>query len=215
VSAEDESGAGAASGGRIWLVRHAPTDWTGVRWCGRSDPSLSAAGRDAAERIAAEIARDLGGGRTAEAIVLSSPLRRALQTAAAIAQTIGSAPVQIEPDLTEIDVGVADGLTWDELAAAYPDLAAAVLAGASPDWPGGETRAQAASRARSATHRIVAAVDAHAVVVASHAGLLREIADLLSRGAIASWSFEPASALRLDLVGGLWVPAAKSPVGVG
>jgi broad specificity phosphatase PhoE len=200
--------------GPIWLVRHAPTDWTGVRWCGRSDPPLNAAGRDAAERTAAEIAGDLTGGRTAEAVVLTSPLRRAEQTAAAIARTIGSAPAEIEPDLTEVDFGIADGLTWDELVAAYPDLADAVLSGANPDWPGGETRAQVVGRARSATDGILQAVEAHAVVVVSHGGLLHEIAAVVSRGAIATWSFEPASALRLDLVAGIWVPATKSPAGV-
>ena len=205
------------TGGPIWLVRHAPTDWTGLRWCGRSDPSLNAAGREAAERLAAEIASDQAdlGRSSAAAVVLTSPLRRARETAAAIARTIGHASVQVEPDLTEIDFGIADGLTWDELIAAYPDLAAAVLAGASPDWPGGETKTQVASRARSSTERILQAAEAHAVVVVSHAGLLCEITDLLLRAAIATWSFEPASALRLDLVGGLWVPAAKIPVGVG
>ena len=204
------------SAGSIWLVRHAPTDWTGVRWCGRSDPSLSTAGRDAAERLAAEIATDLAdlGGPAAATVVLTSPLRRAVQTAAAMARA-GHALVQIEPDLTEIDVGIADGLTWDELVAAHPDLAEAVLAGANPDWPSGETRAQVAGRARSATERILQAAGAHAVVVVSHAGLLHEIAAVVSRGAIATWSFEPASALRLDLRGGVWVPAAKRPVGVG
>jgi len=203
--------------GPIWLVRHAPTDWTGVRWCGRSDPSLNAAGRDAAERVAAEIATDLAdlAGPAAATVVLASPLRRARETAAAIAWTIGAEDLQIEPDFAEIDFGVADGLTWDELAAAQPRLADVVLAGASPDWPGGETRAEVAARARSATERILQAAEAHAVVVVSHAGLLGEIADLLSRGAVATWSFEPASALRLDLIGGVWGPATERPVGVG
>jgi len=203
--------------GPIWLVRHAPTDWTGVRWCGRSDPSLNAAGRDAAERVATEIATDLAdlAGPAAATVVLASPLRRARETAAAIAWTIGAEDLQIEPDFAEIDFGVADGLTWDELAAAQPKLADVVLAGASPDWPGGETRAEVAARARSATERILQAAEAHAVVVVSHAGLLGEIADPLSRGAVATWSFEPASALRLDLVGGVWGPATERPVGVG
>lgn len=203
--------------GPIWLVRHAPTDWTGVRWCGRSDPSLNAAGRDGAERVAAEIATDLADlARPAAAtVVLTSPLRRARETAAALARAVGSAPAQIEPDLAEIDFGVADGLTWEELVAAHADLAEAVLAGANPDWPGGETRAQVVGRARNATDRILQAVEAHAIVVVSHAGLLGEIADLLSRGAVAGWSFEPASALRLDLAGGAWVASARKPVGVG
>jgi broad specificity phosphatase PhoE len=36
----------------IILVRHAPTAWTGSRYCGRSDPPLDAAGVAVAHRLA-------------------------------------------------------------------------------------------------------------------------------------------------------------------
>ena len=40
----------------IVFVRHAATSWTGVRYCGRSDPSLSEDGRRAAEELAIRLA---------------------------------------------------------------------------------------------------------------------------------------------------------------
>jgi probable phosphoglycerate mutase len=214
VNPDGEFVAGAP--GPIWLVRHAPTDWTGVRWCGRSDPSLTPAGREAAERVAAEIAADLAGRRSTGVVILSSPLRRALQSAAPIARTIGSAAVNVEPDLAEVDFGTVDGVTWDELVLAQPTLSEAILAGAKPDWPGGETAAEVASRARSAADRILRAAEAGSVVVVSHGRLLREIAAHLSPVDIAAWSFEPASARRLDPLAGLWIPATNMcPLGVG
>jgi probable phosphoglycerate mutase len=179
---------------------------------------LSVAGREAAERVAAQIASELAGldGAAAAAVVLTSPLRRARETAAAIARTIRQAPVCIAPDLAEVDFGAADGLTWDELVAAYPDLSDAVLAGANPDWPGGEGAAQVAGRERAAADEILLTARTHPVIVVSHGGLLPGIAARVSTGGIASWSFEPATARRLHLVAGVWISATWiGPVGVG
>ena len=41
----------------IILVRHAPTAWTGSRYCGRSDPPLDAAGVAVAHRLAGDLPR--------------------------------------------------------------------------------------------------------------------------------------------------------------
>lgn len=197
--------------GPIWLVRHAQTEWTGRRWCGRSDPGLTEAGRVAAERLATEIAADIEAGIAAEidagltprltagTVVLTSPLRRALHTAEVIARALDT-PIQVEPDLVEVDYGAADGLTWDQLVAAHPSLAEAILAGRDPDWPGGETAAGVADRARSAGDRILERAATTTVVVVSHGGLLPAIARHLGIDA-SPGRFEPASALRVDPVG--------------
>ena len=200
-----------AGGGSIWLVRHAPSAWTGVRWCGRSDPGLTPAGRAAASRLAGDLARDVAAvlvaeaaARPAEAVVLSSPLRRSVETAEAIGRAL-RAPVRIDPDLVEIDFGVADGLTWDELLAAHPTLAATILLGDEPDWPRGETHADVDRRAGRAAGRIHALSSGAPVVVVSHGGVLRAIARHLDRrpvagdvGAAPVIRLEPASMLRLD-----------------
>jgi probable phosphoglycerate mutase len=140
-------------------------------------------------------------------VILASPLRRALETADAIALTIGTR-VRVELDLAEIDFGTVDGLTWDELVTAHPGISDLILAGADVDWPAGETAAEVAGRAASASHRILAIAAAGPVIAVSHGGLLREIARrLFSVDPGANSPFEPASARRLDLVDGRWVPA--------
>jgi broad specificity phosphatase PhoE len=192
--------------GRIWLVRHAPTEWTGRRWCGRSDPELTEAGRAFADRVAAQIAAEVAAQTAAAltqepatgAVVMSSPLRRALDTAGAIARAL-EARVKVESDLVEVDFGAVDGLTWDELVAAYPALSDAILAGSEPDWPGGETAIQVATRARSIADRILDVARTTAVVVVSHGCLLPAIARHLG-GDVSPDRFEPGSAHRLEPV---------------
>jgi broad specificity phosphatase PhoE len=187
----------AATRRPIWLVRHAATEWTGRRWCGRSDPELSDEGQEAAQRLAVEVATDPRAGHGAGVVVLSSPLRRALDTAAAIALALG-ASIKVEPDLAEVDFGAADGLTWDELAEAFPSLADAILAGGQPDWPDGEAADDVSTRARRAADRILDLAGTTAVVVVTHGGLLVALAGHL--GGDLPPGFEPASAHRLDPV---------------
>jgi probable phosphoglycerate mutase len=181
-------------GGPVWLVRHASTDWTDHRWCGRSDPSLTPDGLAAARLLAAELATVVPGG----AIVLASPLRRSLATADAIANALG-ARVRVDPDLVEVDVGEIDGLTWDELELAHPAVAELILGGRDPDWPGGEAAAQVAARAGAAAERIRALARSSAVVVVSHGGLLMALARSMGT-TVPEGGFQPASAMRLDPV---------------
>jgi broad specificity phosphatase PhoE len=161
----------------VWLVRHAETDWTGVRWCGRADPELSPDGRRAAEAVAIELAREISGRRGLPALFVS-PARRAQQTAACIAALIGVSAAG-DPDLLEVDVGVAEGLTWTELERRHPKLAAEVARGIQPDWPGGETRTAIEARAGIVADRIRAAAIDQDVVVVSHGGILHAVATLL------------------------------------
>lgn len=180
--------------GTVWLVRHAATEWTGRRWCGRSDPPLTTAGSASASDLASRLAIEVPDG----AVIVTSPLRRSLATADAIAAAI-AAPVRVDPDLIEVDVGVADGMTWDELAAGHPALAEAILGRTDVDWPGGETAAQVAVRARSAAERIGDLARNGAVVVVSHGGLLHALARAMGT-AVPGEGFEPASAARLDAI---------------
>lgn len=165
----------------VWLVRHAATDWTGRRWCGRSDPELSDTGRSQSRRLAVALAAELGEGAPGRPVVLSSPLRRATQTADEIARALG-ATVRIEASLVEVDFGVADGLTWHEVTRREPALAAALIATGDPDWPGGETAAAVIQRASLAARRISAIVEEGPLVVVSHGGLLRALGTLVEGG---------------------------------
>jgi broad specificity phosphatase PhoE len=176
----------------IWLVRHAATAWTGVRWTGaRSDPELSEAGRGAAEALAAALADRLPAGTP----VVSSPSRRAVETARPIASCLG-VDVEIDPDLREVDVGELDGRTFDETAAAYPDLAKQVLAAdRAIDWPDGERAADLAIRAAQAwRHALERAADGPIVLV-SHGGVVGElVTELVPADPAEGRSWLPAGA---------------------
>lgn len=109
---------------------------------GRTDPPLSAAGRvEARARMAVLSA----------AVVYSSPLRRARETASYV-----SAPaVVVLEDLAEIAYGQWEGLSWSEIEMKWPDLARHK----QQDWfavtpPGGESWEQVTVRAAHALEHI-------------------------------------------------------------
>jgi broad specificity phosphatase PhoE len=163
----------------VWLVRHAPTSWTGRRWCGRADPPLNRSGRAAA----VDLARRLAGELPPDTVVWTSPARRARATALAIATEVGLATA-VDPDLVEVDVGLAEGLTWDEMTERLPDVAAAILRGEPVNWPGGESRAAVRERAQEVVTRLAAAAVGQPVVVVSHGAFLHAVvAALVERAA--------------------------------
>lgn len=150
------------------LVRHAPTSWSGRRFCGRGDPPLNPAGHAVARRLAADLAAALPpGGR-----IVSSPARRARQTADAIARAIPGARVELDDRWSEVDFGIAEGLTFDELARVAPDLADRLCHGEDAiDWPGGEAASQFAERVAAAWRNLVQ--QPTPTILVSHAGPLR------------------------------------------
>jgi broad specificity phosphatase PhoE len=150
------------------FVRHAETAWSGRRFCGRTDLPLTDDGEAMAERLG----RDLAGSLPGAFRIVSSPLRRARQTAAAIAAAAGSDGFVVDGRWAETDFGAAEGLTYDELVATQPEVAANVLGGdAVIDWPGGETAAALRDRVEAAWHDLIAVPGSWVVV--SHGGPLR------------------------------------------
>jgi broad specificity phosphatase PhoE len=107
----------------LYLIRHAEPATTGVL-LGQSDPPLSEAGRQQAAAL-----------RLPEpCAVYTSPLRRAVETAAYLAED-----AIVVPNLAEITYGDWDGLSWAEIERRWPKVARRKLA----DWegvtpPGGE-----------------------------------------------------------------------------
>lgn len=150
------------------LVRHAPTEWSGSRYCGRTDLPLTMAGGAAA----AEVAHDLAGLLAGEVRIVASPLLRARQTASAIAAAIGIDGFTIDDRWAETDFGVAEGLTFDELEANQPAIALRVARGdALIDWPGGETAEALRTRVEAAWRDLAGRPGTFVVV--SHGGPLR------------------------------------------
>ena len=162
---------GSALDHPVWLIRHAPTSWTGRRWCGRADPPLSATGRLVAWSLAGRLAPEL----PEDALIWTSPARRARSTARAIAGAAGLRTT-VDPELVEVDVGRVEGLTWGELSTREPAVARAIVRGDAFDWPGGETAVSVRERAGRVAERMRDAARVRPIVVVSHGALLHALA---------------------------------------
>ncbi|WP_375474842.1 bifunctional RNase H/acid phosphatase [uncultured Jatrophihabitans sp.] len=146
---------------RLILVRHGSTVHSARRrFSGRNDLPLDDPGRQQAAALAA---RPFG----AVAAVAASPLRRAQETAAAIAAPLGL-PLQTVDDLVETDFGEWEGKTMAEVAAA--DQAALDAWLASPDVapPGGEPFTAVDVRVLRARDALLSAHAGQTVVVVTH-----------------------------------------------
>jgi probable phosphoglycerate mutase len=161
----------------VWLLRHAETEWSRLgRHTGRTDVPLTEEGRERARALRERIEGH------SFALVLSSPLSRARQTA----ELAGLTP-QPRDDLLEFDYGDYEGITT------------AQIREMRPDWylwrdgsPNGETPEDVGRRVDRVIEEALHA-DGDVALVA-HGHVLRALA--------ARWVGEPASfggRLRLDV----------------
>ncbi|MEA2298154.1 MAG: 2,3-bisphosphoglycerate-dependent phosphoglycerate mutase [Solirubrobacteraceae bacterium] len=161
---------------RLYVVRHGQTESSARHaYSGHADVPLTPVGRDQARRAGERLA-----GAGVELIV-SSPLSRARDTAAAIAAATG-APMQVDERLTEVDYGPFEGLDRDGARARFgPAFAAWREDPFGAPVPGMEPLGDALARARLATADVLAA--ARRPVVVGHQGILRLV--LVALGWIA------------------------------
>lgn len=127
---------------RIGVGRHGATAWSlAGRYQGRADPPLCAQGEVEAACLGKQAARQ-GVDR-----VVSSPLRRARQTAASVA-AYGSLSVPgVDDGLLEVDFGLWEGKTQAEIRAIWPaQLRDWKSAPERFTFPGGESLADAQRR---------------------------------------------------------------------
>ena len=121
------------------LLRHGDTRLSPEhRFTGRRDLPLSASGTRQARAAASRLAA----GAPIDAVV-SSPLQRAVDTAAIAAGELGLTAV-IDDDLRETDFGDWDGFTLEEIQERWPGAAAA---GHRPGLPGVRCRRSSLRRA--------------------------------------------------------------------
>ncbi len=162
---------------RICLIRHGETDWNRARRIqGHTNIPLNATGREQAQALAASLAD------ARFAAIYSSDLARARQTAEAVAQRT-ALHVHFEPSLRERNFGDFQGLTYDELAARYPD-AYARFEWREPDAAlpgGGESLTAFFNRVMLALTRIAKRHPDADVLVVCHGGVL----DMAHRMAVA------------------------------
>jgi alpha-ribazole phosphatase len=196
----------------LLLVRHGQSEAnvSGLL-LGRSDSPLTELGYRQAELLGEALAARL----PAPSRLLTSPLLRARQTAAAIADGLAkkgsAAPMEatVEERFVELDYGELDGT-------APRDLQPGLWAGwrLDPGWrpPGGETLEEVSARVAAACDELAAEAAGHDVVVVSHVSPIKAaVSWALGCGPELSWrlSLSVASITRVA-TGGPGGPALVS-----
>jgi probable phosphoglycerate mutase len=152
----------------MFLSRHGQTVWHAEnRYAGVSDIDLTPTGREQARRLAAWCRQHR------PTAVVSSPVRRAVETAAPSARVLGVEPVVLD-DLREVNFGIAEGRTLRELE--HLDPGAVHRFRSDPvrhHFAGGEPSAQAAVRAERALRWVARRYAGATVLVVAHNTLIR------------------------------------------
>jgi broad specificity phosphatase PhoE/ribonuclease HI len=172
---------------RLVLIRHGSTEHSADRrFSGRNDLPLDPAG----EAQAAALARRAPSWGHVAAI-FSSPLRRARQTADAVAAAL-RLPVSVTDDLAELDFGSWEGLTHAEVRERDPDELAAWYASPDVATPGGESLTALTRRVRRARNAVIAAHPGQVVAVVTHVSPIKALVRL-------ALDAPPSSVYRLHL----------------
>ena len=152
---------------RVLLIRHGQSQGNAERRFGGHSPTpLSALGRRQAEATARALVNER------VTAVYSSDLLRAVETAEPLARAAGL-EVMRTPALRERSVGLMEGLTFEEAAAAHPEEYAALL---RRDFDrvlaGGESYRQLLDRAAAELDRAVGRHRGGTVALFSHTGTI-------------------------------------------
>ena len=157
---------------QVYLVRHGETEWARLgRHTGRTDIPLTDTGREQAVALGRRLAGH------AFALVLTSPLSRAAETAA----LAGYPDAAVDTDLQEWDYGALEGRQTADIRAEIADWT--IWTG---PWPGGESIDQVGARADRVLARCLAPQVAGDVLLFAHGHLLRVLA--------TRWLGQPAGA---------------------
>jgi probable phosphoglycerate mutase len=153
----------------VYLIRHGETDWNLVgRWQGHADVPLNELGYRLARILARRLARE---GVQFEAIY-SSDLARAFQTAWEIGASV-KVPVQLLPNLREIDLGTWSGLSYAEIKVTHPTEMALLELGQDIPRGGAETMSAMQKRVVEAVDAIASHHEGATLGLITHGGCIR------------------------------------------
>ncbi|GAB3570604.1 histidine phosphatase family protein [Spelaeicoccus albus] len=165
----------------VILWRHGQTTFNNTgKFQGHIDTELDDSGRAQVRRSAPVIA-------SARPVrIVTSDLRRATQTAAALAEL-----VHIEPEsdsrLRETAYGKWEGLTRAEVQQRWPDELTSWTGGNDDPTHGGESRRSSATRVADAIKEYIASTAGGTLVVVGHGGSLRGAVGQLLELPLSSW----------------------------
>lgn len=155
----------------LWLVRHGESRWNQAGLVqGQADaPGLTDLGVRQALAAASRVREAVGA--TARVELVSSDLRRALETAAIIGSCL-EAEVRVDPGLRERSLGAAEGRPAAEVAEHLGVAGGQVV---DPDVapPGGESVRDVVARVAGVLGRLPATRPATDTAVVTHGGVMR------------------------------------------
>lgn len=153
----------------ICLIRHGETAWNEEgKLQGREDIPLNDRGRDQAQKLADALAAGSWD------LLVSSPLRRAWETATIIAAHLGLPEPLPVPELMERDYGAASGLTKAEAARRFPDGI----------YPASETRADVRVRCWPVLEQVATSSAGGSVLAVTHGSVIKSVLLAISHGTI-------------------------------
>ena len=183
----------------VGLLRHGQTDWNiDMRLQGISDIPLNETGRSQARRVAEVLAKQDW------QTIVSSPLSRARDTAAAVAEAMGLAEINIEQLLLERSFGVAEGLSYEDW---RERLQAGVVAA------GAESIEELEDRVHSLLSTLESAYRGQKVLTVSHGALIRKVISIVSNGKYPAEGdrFSNASLSVIEFDDGAWSIVEYNP----
>lgn len=155
------------------LVRHGETDWNRDRRIqGSTDIPLNDTGRAQARAVGGQLRDALA--EPSRAVVASSDLVRAAETARLIAAELGVAEPAAYPELRERGYGQAEGVGVEEFHARWGEWAVAEVPGAEA-WSAVRERALRGLRRAARDARMLRAPASAPLVVVAHGALIREV----------------------------------------
>jgi probable phosphoglycerate mutase len=156
---------------RLLLIRHGESEHSrrGMIAGYASCPGLTARGFQQTHALAERLRAT---GEAADcAVLLSSTVLRARQTAEVLSKELSLGPIQQDCDLCELHPGAADGMLWEAYREMYGDFDLVAEPG-RPFAPGAESWREFLDRVQMTLDRLVARFDGQNVIVVTHAGFI-------------------------------------------
>lgn len=169
---------------KIILIRHGETGWSRQRrYCGTADVDLNKTGK--------KQARQLCGRLSAEKIhkAYASTLKRVFNFAKMV---IKDMPIEGLSELREMNFGIFEGLTYQEIMDRHPQIYKKWLdKPLSVTIPDGESPDNLAKRVKGALAKILSENDNRTVAIFTHAGPIRIILhDIMKLGPEKIWQIK-------------------------
>lgn len=166
---------------QLWLIRHGETDWNkNQRFQGSSDQPLNERGTAQAKSLTDRLKDEHFDA------VYSSDLQRAHQTAQYALET-QSTIIQTDARLREIDFGIFEGLTWEQIRTQYPEELAEWEADRNQNPHGGETLDRVVARVDAVLSDVVMRHSQQKIALFGHGGTLAIMLALLMGTDPVNW----------------------------